>query len=252
MWPREHGAYVQLLVPLATALVIGPSIAGVLFAIAACSAFLAHEALMVARGARGVRRSELDGARAAGRVRLWGTIAVGTTIAAIVHAPRPAVQLLAPVALPIALVAIEASRRALRTLAGEVLAATALSGAAVPVAASGGLSRTDVVLLWAAWSIGFAATVVVVRDVLANHRRTRAEARGVTVLPRRTAFALLSLAGWLGIATLIVPLAAVAIPLVVAGLVIDLAGPSARSLRAVGIALACTSAVSGAIAVYVA
>ncbi len=52
LWPREHGAYVQLLVPLLTALIATRgSAAGAAIAIGACLAFLASEPLRVVLGA---------------------------------------------------------------------------------------------------------------------------------------------------------------------------------------------------------
>lgn len=246
LWPREHGAYVQLLAPLATALAIAPTAPGILFATAACGAFLAHEALMVARGMRGVRRRDLDGARAGSRLRWAGAITIACAIAGVVLAPAEAIRMLPLVAIPATVAMIQASRRRLHTLGGEMIAAVALSSASVPVAAAGGIARADVLLLWAAWSVGFAATVVVVHGVLANHRKSSTK-----TAPRRTSFALLSIAAWVGMATLIAPLAAPAIPLVVASLVVEIAGPSARHVRAIGIALACASVLSGALAIYI-
>jgi hypothetical protein len=242
LWPREHGAYVQLLAPLATALAIAPTVPGLLFAAAACTGFLAMEAVMVARGARGHKRRLLDGARAAGRARLLGAIAIANTLAALVLAPLAAIQLIALVAIPTTLAVYLASRRALHTLGGELVAATALAGAAVPVAAAGGISRGDVLVLWAAWSIGFATTIVAVRDVIANHRARRDQPR--------IASALVALLLWLGIAMLLLPLTAIALPLAVASLVVGIAMPSAHHVRTIGIALACTSIVAGAVAVY--
>ncbi|HET7503266.1 MAG TPA: YwiC-like family protein [Kofleriaceae bacterium] len=62
LWPREHGAYVQLLAPLATAMVATrPTIAGAAIAAGACLAFLASEPLRVLLGARGARLQETAG-----------------------------------------------------------------------------------------------------------------------------------------------------------------------------------------------
>ena len=45
-WPREHGAYVQLLAPLLAALVAGrPTVAAGAWCVAAIAGFLAHEPL---------------------------------------------------------------------------------------------------------------------------------------------------------------------------------------------------------------
>jgi len=56
MWPKEHGAYGQLVFPLATAFAIaGATAPALLTAIAVTAAFLAHEPLIVLLGRRGVR-----------------------------------------------------------------------------------------------------------------------------------------------------------------------------------------------------
>src|SRR5262245_5043376 len=53
-WPREHGAYVQLLGPLLSALVFGPvTPLALVLAGVACAAFLAHEPLLLLLGQRG-------------------------------------------------------------------------------------------------------------------------------------------------------------------------------------------------------
>ncbi|HEY5937251.1 MAG TPA: YwiC-like family protein, partial [Kofleriaceae bacterium] len=76
LWPREHGAYVQLLVPLLTGLAARvPTIAAVLLAIAACAAFLANEPLLVVLGHRGARMKTRDGDRARARLVLLASIA---------------------------------------------------------------------------------------------------------------------------------------------------------------------------------
>jgi hypothetical protein len=54
--PREHGAYVELLFSLATALALGGfKLAQLLLAVAAIAVFLAHEPILVLAGGRGTR-----------------------------------------------------------------------------------------------------------------------------------------------------------------------------------------------------
>jgi peptidoglycan/LPS O-acetylase OafA/YrhL len=66
LWPREHGAYFQLALPLLAACARrAPSVAMVLLALAAAAAFVAHEPLRVVLGHRGSRR--LAQARAGSR-----------------------------------------------------------------------------------------------------------------------------------------------------------------------------------------
>ena len=78
--PREHGAYGQLSLPLVTALsVAGPSIAGLLVAVSAVAAFVAHEPASVLLGLRGARvRQELG--RTATQWLAWSTSNSAMTI----------------------------------------------------------------------------------------------------------------------------------------------------------------------------
>ena len=55
LWPREHGVYVQVSLPLLTALLISPTLAGAFISSAVVAAFLLHEPLLVLTGERGSR-----------------------------------------------------------------------------------------------------------------------------------------------------------------------------------------------------
>jgi hypothetical protein len=56
LFPKEHGAYGQLLFPIATAFAVGRiSLAGLALAGAGACAFIAHEPLLVLIGRRGPR-----------------------------------------------------------------------------------------------------------------------------------------------------------------------------------------------------
>src|SRR5262249_5726331 len=102
--PREHGAYAQLLVPLATALALRPpSWSSVLFALAACCAFLANEPLLVALGHRGKRACELDGAHAVRRLAITACGAVVAGVAALTWANHNTRMMAIAVGIPSAL-----------------------------------------------------------------------------------------------------------------------------------------------------
>jgi hypothetical protein len=62
LWPREHGAYFQLALPLIAAhLLRAPTVAMAALTAAACLVFVAHEPLLVVLGHRGrVRGLELS------------------------------------------------------------------------------------------------------------------------------------------------------------------------------------------------
>ena len=90
LWPREHGAYGQLALPLLTALLSGrPSGPAGLYAFAAVCAFLAHEPLLVLLGHRGPRAQRECAGSARVRLALLsaGALLCGAlALAAIGHA----------------------------------------------------------------------------------------------------------------------------------------------------------------------
>ncbi len=235
LWPREHGAYVQLLAPLLVAVAVAPSVAGGLIAAGACLGFLAHEPLLVVRGRRGARVQAEHGDRARRRL--------GALAAAAVLAGGAGVAL-APAALPVAAAvgAVAAGlvvlswRDLAHTLGGELVAATALAGAGAPVAIAGGVSPGAAVAVWGTWALAFAGTVVAVHVVITCHKRRATRAAAGTWL------ALMAGAG-AGIAAGAVsaPVVALAAPLWGAAALIALARPPATRLRTVGVAFAAAS-----------
>ena len=240
MWPREHGTYVQLLAPLLAAwLSRSPTLASVLLSIGVCVVFLGAEAALVAQGGRGKRRQRDDGERAARRARAFGLVAATAGAAGLLVAPRSALELAALVAVPATIAMVLAAKRSIHTLHGELIAAVTLAGAAAPVAAAAGMSRTDALLVWLGWSAGFATSVIAIRRVIALHRK-----RGSALLGLHLAcFAAV------GAAMLMDARIAIALPLVVVAAVVSGLAPSAKRLMAVGIAFAITSTLSVAIAV---
>ncbi len=239
LWPREHGAYAQLIAPLATALVVvRPTAAAGLFAIAACAAFLANEPLLVMLGQRGKRMREHDGARATRRLVQRGIVAAAAGVAGLVLAPR-ALSIAAIVAVPAALTIALAWRRLERTLVGEIAAAAALSGAAAPVLVASGTSLCVALAIWGAWSIGYACTVLAVHRVIARHK-AKASWRDLvvaTVLSAACAIGLVLLARG--------SLLGASVPLALGSLALVARPPRATYLRTIGIALCVASAGSG-------
>lgn len=242
LWPREHGAYAQLGVPLATALVLAvPTPAAVLFSVAACLAFLANEPLLVVLGHRGARvRDEAKG-RARRRLAILSVGAALCGATAVALAPRPALLGCAALALPVAALLAIAWRRAEHSLWGELVAAIALPGASVPVAAASGIPLAASFELWFAWSLGFAASVVAVHDVIDNRR-------GRTRLAIGHAVALVAVAMAVVAVAFVRPLAAVSIPLAATAAIIAILSPSPRKLRALGVVLVVASVASAIVA----
>lgn len=246
LWPREHGAYAQLGAPLATGLALRvPSLSAVLLAIASCAAFLAHEPFLVALGHRGKRLRESDGRRARIRLAILSAVATGTGAVGLGLATNRVLVVAAAVALPVAAMLAFAWRRAVHSLAGEVLAAVALPGAGAIVAAASGASLFDAFAFWGAWAIGYASSVVAVHRVIARHRKppTWLDPLLASALICVTA-ACVGLASWHPFWVVALPLAAIAGYLVVRP-------PKATKLRAVGVALVISSVASMAIAFVV-
>lgn len=239
LWPREHGAYFQLGIPLVAALGLrAPAVAGVGWAAAACLAFLAHEPLLVMLGHRGSRMRSAEGGRARNSLIVLGGGAVILGAAAFALAP-PAMRWVAALSLvPVAAVGALAWCHAEHTLAGELVAATALTGVAAPVLVAGGAAPAAAVTVWLGWALGFAASVAAVHRVMARHKRP---ASGIDVA---LAIGLVAVAAG-GIATATrSPASLIAAPLVTIAALLVLAPPSASRLRAVGVAIAAAAGVA--------
>jgi hypothetical protein len=173
--PHEHGAYGQLLFPIACGLSLGrPGAAAWLLSAGAVAGFLSYEPLLVLAGNRGPRAREQDGARA---LRLAaGLLAAAAALAGwgflLAPAPARAVAVVPP--LLAAGVALLARLRVERTVGGELAVAVALSSAGFPVAVAAGVAAGTAASAWLAWCLGFSAATLAVEVVLA---RARAPAR---------------------------------------------------------------------------
>lgn len=244
LWPREHGAYIQLFVPVATSLLAtGSSWAGDALALGAGFAFLASEPLRVVIGARGPRMRELAGARARRRLALFAALAAIAGGTGLALAPRSAVALTMLLAPMIGFVLIASRRGTVQTVLGESVAAITLAGAGAPVALAGGMRLGDALAIWLGWSLAYTATVVVVHRVLARHLRARAPA------DVRSELTLVVLCGLLAAASVVLPLVRFATPLAIAAVLVLIWMPRATHLRAVGIAFLATSLVAAALAI---
>lgn len=246
LWPREHGAYAQLAAPILTALLLRmPTMPAVLLAIAACAAFLANEPLLVVLGHRGPRVRAAEGARARRRLLALGAVALAFAVLGLARADLDTIRMAAIAALPTSVLLFLAWRRAQHSLLGELAAAIALPAASAPIAVASGISSHTASLLWLAWSIGYAASVLAVHRVIARHRRAATWIDRVIVLALGAALAVVFVAG------MEIPLLLSALPLVAlsGGLVVW--PPRANHLRAIGVALVAASAAAIGIAVVV-
>lgn len=232
--PKEHGAWPQLLLPLATAWIARPSLPGALLASSAIAVFLAHEPALVLRGTRGRGALYRDGRRARRWLVTHACVAALVTVGAMVFAGAHAWRSIVTAALltatsAAALLVLMLSGRE-RTDEGECVAATALSGAALPVCVAGGASLSAAVLQWIVWALGFIALTTAVRTAIAPSKGRD---------PRRSRRLAVFAAAALGACA---PIARGAtLPAMLAALWLLLAPPSVRHIRRTGWALAASS-----------
>ncbi len=231
--PHEHGAYGQLLFPIACGLALGrPGAAAWLLSAGAVAGFLAYEPLLVAAGNRGRRAQEESGSRA--RRLAAGLLAAAALLAGAGFAlASPAARIASAVPpLLAAFVAFLAARRVERTPGGEIAVAVALASAGFPVAEAAGARPGAAAAAWLAWSLGFTATTLAVEVVL---RRARSPVRDPGP-PAAGAIALLlavaAALAWAGV----VPgaVARAVAPLAATSLAVILLRASARQLKVVG------------------
>jgi hypothetical protein len=175
--PKEHGAYGQLMLPLATALLCArPTAPAFLFAAAAVLAFFAHEPLLVLLGHRGPRALREDGARARLRVVLLAACSlVGAAVALALSDRAARLSLLLPIG-GAAIVGIAIWRKQERTDWGEVAAAAALSASSLPVAVAGGVSPRLAVAAWGVWSLGFGLVTLALRRAIHGRKAAKHDA----------------------------------------------------------------------------
>lgn len=170
--PREHGAYGQLAVPLATGLVLARFHLPALFcAAAAIAAFLAHEPLLVELGHRGPKAKREHGTAA--RIMLMRMLALACLFGAAGFATAPGIALVAglPAFALGSVVLVLVFRRKERTLLGEVLVSTTLSAALVPVALAGGAALSRTLGAFVVFAVGFTLVTASVRGVIARSKR---------------------------------------------------------------------------------
>lgn len=239
LWPREHGAYFQLAIPLVTACCLyRPGVATIALAVGAALAFLANEPLLVVLGHRGARRKATDGARARSRLVVLAVGAVILGAVGLASSPSAAIAA-AIIAVPTAVLLGFAWLRAEHTVPGEIVAAIALTGASAPVVVASGAALSLALHVWLGWAVGFGAMVIAVHRVIARHKRSASR------LDHALAVALIGLLA-VALATRCAALA-IAAPLVALAAVLVIAPPPATKLRAIGVASILAAIASSAI-----
>lgn len=251
MFPKEHGAYGQLLFPLVTSLAVaGVSAPSLLLALAAAAAFVAHEPLVVLLGGRGVRARREERRRAARWLTAAGGIALGSGAAALWLMPAGSRwSLLLPLA-PAAWFAAALVRTDAKSAQGEVAVAVSFSLLAVPLGLAAGGPLRAALAVAAAYTAIFVTATLAVRVVILNVR-----GGGSPAAVRATRSAALVLAAVSGAAIVaaavrgLLPWSTVvsAAPGLIASTALAVAVPSAARLRMVGWTLIASSAAAAVV-----
>jgi hypothetical protein len=250
MVPREHGAYAELLFPIATVFLGGaPTMSTVLLAIGAIAAFLANEPLLVLVGERGTRLQRTESARAKRALLVFAIFGLTAGIAGIMNAPESAQY---AVILPVALgggVFFLAAQGLERSMFGEALAAFALSSVAVPLGLSAGLGTFDSLAVAVIWAVIALLGTSVVRLTVARTKAKDDQARASVALKRSLlivaclAVIAIGCAAPFGERVSLWVLAA-AVPVAVVVLIMAAFRPTSRRLRLLGWSLVGASLVS--------
>lgn len=169
--PKEHGAYVILVTPIATALLIaGVGVVGVAVSVASIAGFFAHEPLLVALGHRGARAKRCTPLATSRAISLIGLGVIGGTTAMWLGSPAVRISLVACLTLAVAGFAV-ASMNKHRTIGGQLLGVTGLSIPCVPILLSGDVSLLQSLSIWTIWLIGFTSTTVAMHAMIAAQKR---------------------------------------------------------------------------------
>jgi hypothetical protein len=236
--PREHGAYAQLALPMVVAVASGrPGLASASFVIAGVAAFLAHEPLCVLAGVRGKRARVDAGKRAGWMLALATPIFAAAAVAGAALSPAGALAGVAPACLAV-VVSVLAVRRRARSGLAEVLAAAALSGAALPVAVAAGTNGAAAASSWLAWIAGLGAATLAVRSTI---ERARGHSRRYSAVGAALLASLLAAVGLVSRRREMLG----ALPLLTVAAALLLRPPRPTRLRAVGWILAAATLLSG-------
>lgn len=246
LWPREHGAYVQMGVALAAALALAPRGRALAQAVATAALFLGSEPLLVLLGRRG--EAPPGTAAAAGRrLGILGILAAACAGAAWWGLPWVRLAFLAPAGvLGLALFGLFLAHRE-RTALGELLAAWTFAAGTLAAAAAAGAPGPGLGLALVLAALFTLGTAIV-------HGHLLALRRGGAGPPRLAAFlfgvALTGLAWGPGRRALLPGAASWAfLPMTLAGLGLWLAPPAPRRLKGVGWTAAACALAGAAMAV---
>jgi hypothetical protein len=233
--PREHGAYAELLFPLATGLSLGrATVPSYCFAFAAVVFFFLHEPVAIINGVRGERLRELWTRRATMRIVLLASAGTAAGLIAMVAAsPEGRLAVLAPLACSGVLVPAFATGR-LKGLVPETLVIAAMSSIVMPVAVSGGVEWALAWLACGVWFVSFLLGTIAVHAIKAKHKPATRSSWSIVAAPL---LGLLTIAAGVVITTVgpLPPKAALAlVPAGVTALIITAVHVHPRQLKTVG------------------
>jgi hypothetical protein len=240
--PREHGAYGQLAFPMLAGLGSGrPGLAAACLVVSFAAAFVAHEPVLVLIGQRGTRARRESYSDAVMTLAVSGTIAVVAALIGLALMPRTGRWTVAvPAAFALAAVPMIVQRTQ-KTTTGEMHVALTLASCALPVGVAAGVSQQKAAACWFVLAIGFWAATLAVRATIAIQRRESAAGLRAAAIALAVAGPLITI-----LVTAVFGLHAglwtASLPLAVLALVLALATPSARHLRAIGWSLIAASA----------
>ena len=162
--PTEHGGWSITLEPLALGLLIAPSTAGFLLALATLCAFLARQPFKIAVADRRRGRRFPRTPVAEKFFLLYGGIALASALAAAATADGGAFLLPLLLAAPLASVQLvyDAAGRS-RALAPELAGSTGLAAVAAAIALAGGWPLPAALVLWLLLTLRAAPTILYVR-----------------------------------------------------------------------------------------
>jgi hypothetical protein len=238
LWPKEHGAYGQLIVPqIAAFAVAGVSLGGAFVAAAVVAGFLAHEPAAVIIGLRGPRARRETGRHATTWLLACLVVGAVALLGAVWTTTASARWSLAVPAVPALVVAMAMLGNREKSWLGEVAAALAFSGAAVPVVIAGGVEVERALAVAIPFALLFVTTTLAVRVVILRVRgggnpRAVAATRRAAIAVTGGGVALLALLSGARLLPLSILMAAA--PGLVAAGTIALYPPSPAKLRRVG------------------
>lgn len=171
MFPREHGAYAQLLFPMVTALIAaGATRAGLAIALALVAGFLSHEPALILLGHRGTRAKRDRTQAAVAWLAVTGVVmVVSAGIAAASLDPPLRWSLGVPLAPAVILVGAMIAGRE-RSWYGELALALMCSGAAVPIAHAAGATWAAAAGMALPFAALYTSTTLAVRAVILKVR----------------------------------------------------------------------------------